>query len=305
MADVLPTPQPAHHGSNASGGAAPLAPTTVVPLKEASAFRQYEDAGPVFEHYRDMRSKQSFAFSERMTAFWGSFGQREGGRMTVKQALMKCDAFVDRSDPDASFANSLHMLQSAEAARAGGKPDWFQLCALVHDIGKLMHIWGRVEDGQGARASDPQWALGGDTWVVGCPIPPCAVYPQLSALSPDAGNAAFSSSPTGMYVKGCGIMNVKFAFGHDEYGWLWAKHNKVQLPPEGLAILRLHSCYPWHTGGAYRDLMAPGDDALEAAVREFNQFDLYSKADALPTLEEVWPHYQEIIDRLCPGELDW
>ena len=30
---------------------------------------------------------------------------------------------------------------------------------------------------------------------------------------------------------------------------------------------RLHSCYPWHKGGAYRSLMAPGDEELEAAVR--------------------------------------
>jgi hypothetical protein len=37
---------------------------------------------------------------------------------------------------------------------------------------------------------------------------------------------------------------------------------------------RLHSCYPWHTGGAYKELMAPGDEVLMAAVNDFNQFDV-------------------------------
>ena len=36
-----------------------------------------------------------------------------------------------------------------------------------------------------------------------------------------------------------------------------------------------------------------------------NHSDLYTKASSVPVLEEVWPHYQAIIDKLCPGELDW
>ncbi len=142
-------------------------------------------------------------------------------------------------------------------------------------------------------------------WVVGAPIPGCAVLPKLNSLNPDTKRPEFSASPLGCYAAGQGMMNLKYAFGHDEYAYLWAQHNKVPLPPEGLAILRLHSCYPWHTGKAYRELMAEGDDELEKAVLDFNQFDLYTKASTVPVLEEVWPHYQAIIDRLCPGELDW
>jgi hypothetical protein len=65
-----------------------------------------------------------------------------------------------------------------------------------------------------------------------------------------------------------------------------ARSDVPQVPlaaiPEALAIVRLHSCYPWHTGGAYRALMAPGDEALLEAVRDFNRFDLYSKGEQLP-----------------------
>ena len=38
---------------------------------------------------------------------------------------------------------------------------------------------------------------------------------------------------------------------------------------------------------------------------EFNVYDLYTKASAVPDMDALWPFYQEIVDRLCPGELDW
>jgi len=254
--------------------------TTAVPAT-AAAFRVYDDdterGAGVVEHYTQMRSHQSLAFSRAMVARWGGgFGARAGGRMTVRAALAALDSFVDRSDPDTALPNSVHALQAAEGARAAGKPDWMVFCALVHDVGKLMYLWGTPAEGQGGRADDPQWALGGDTFVVGAPLPDCAVLPRLNALSPDARDAAIHARPTGIYEPGVGIMNVDFAFGHDEYAYLWALHNKIPLPREGLACLRLHSLYPWHSGGAYADLEEAGDEVLKAAVREFNVFDLYT-----------------------------
>ena len=60
----------------------------------------------------------------------------------------------------------------------------------------------------------PQWALGGDTWVVGVPIPDDVVLPEFNKLNPDAGKY---EGPCGMYKPGCGLKNLKFAYGHDEY----------------------------------------------------------------------------------------
>jgi inositol oxygenase len=220
---------------------------TLSPGKPVEAFRVYDESNArhdgVLAHYTQMRTFQSLAFSRAQVAKWtASWGARPGGRMTVRDALLKCDSFVDRSDPDTSLPNSLHMLQSAEGARAAGKPDWFVLCALVHDVGKLMYLWGTCEEGQGGKGTDPQWALGGDTWIVGAPLPDAAmVHPQLNRLNPDY--AAYDDLPTGIYRAGQGIMECEFAFGHDEYAYMWALHNKVAIPREGLAILRLHSCY--------------------------------------------------------------
>ena len=224
-----------------------LTPASALAGKAVSEFRVYDAsnarADGVQEHYRQMRLNQSLKFSRAQVAQWrASWGSRPGGRMTVKEALLKCDTFVDRSDPDTSLPNSLHMLQAAEASRLAGKPDWMVLCALVHDVGKLMYLWGSCADGQGGKADDPQWSLGGDTWVVGAPLPSVMVHPHLNELNVDAHDPVINASPTGIYSPKCGLMNCEFAFGHDEYAYMWALHNKVDIPREGLAILRLHSC---------------------------------------------------------------
>ena len=89
-----------------------------------------------------------------------------------------------------------------------------------------MYTFGKEADGMSGRADGPQFALGGDTWVLGCAIPPTAVFPELSAANPDAGHEVFGTE-TGMYADGAGIMNLRFAIGHDEYGYRWLRHNKV------------------------------------------------------------------------------
>lgn len=189
------------------------------PPKAAAEYRVYSDAqgDGVFEHYRQMRANQCVAYADRVEPLVFDFAGRQL-RMTVREALDKLEAFVDRSDPDLSLPNLQHALQTAERARAAGKPGWFVLTALIHDVGKMMFVFGRPEDGMGGKATDPQWALGGDTWALGCAIPGSAVYPQLSALNPDAAHAVLGSE-SGAYARGCGVMGLRFTVGHDEYAY--------------------------------------------------------------------------------------
>lgn len=35
-----------------------------------------------------------------------------------------------------------HLLQTAEAIRRDGKPEWMQVAGLVHDLGKLLYLFG-------------------------------------------------------------------------------------------------------------------------------------------------------------------
>lgn len=237
-----------------------------------------------------------------MTKKYCSFNH---AKMSIKQAFAQLEGYVDSSDPDTNLPNLEHALQTAESMRKAGEPEWFQLVGLLHDMGKIMFLWGLPDDGQMGTRGGPQWALGGDTWVLGCPIPECAPFPEFNHLNKDNDVAAYQAGATGMYRPGCGMGTLKYAFGHDEYMYQMLRHNGAAIPEEGLAMIRYHSCYPWHTGGCYQELMAEGDAELKQWVLRFNKYDLYTKSDERPVLAKVWPHYQRLIDQMCPGELEW
>jgi inositol oxygenase len=65
-------------------------------------------------------------------------------------------------------------------------------------------------------ADGPQWALGGDTWVVGCRLPECAVFSEFNELNPDQHHVIYGTE-LGIYEPHCGFENLHFAYGHDEY----------------------------------------------------------------------------------------
>eukprot|EP01031_Cornospumella_fuschlensis_P045365 gene45365-55505_t len=185
--------------------------------KPTETFRNYKDSSRqevVENHYKQMRTNQTMAFAEKMAKKY-SFEQPRA-YMTVKEAFEKLETYVDSSDPDVALPNLIHMLQTAEAIRKAGLPDWFQLVGLLHDMGKIMFLWGGAEDGQVGKAEGPQWALGGDTWVLGCRIPDCTVFPEFNSLNPDMSDPRYNTD-LGIYSPHCGFDNLTFAYGHDEY----------------------------------------------------------------------------------------
>ena len=274
--------------------------------KAIQEFRNYEDSSRqsiVELHYMEMRKNQCVA---KVEYFYQKYHAFDNANMTVWEMFEALKGYVDSSDPDSDLPNLEHMLQTAEAIRAAGHPEWFQLTGLLHDMGKCMYLWGKEEDGQIGRADFPQWALGGDTWVVGCPIPDSVVFPEYNHLNPDQDVPEYQNNgQCGMYTKGCGLKNLKFAYGHDEYMYQMLIHNKTTIPKEGLAMIRYHSCYPLHKENEYKELLAPGDEDLLHWIREFNEFDLYTKADKRPDVEKLWPYYQKLIDKFLPGKLQW
>ena len=297
-----PAAAPTAHASGESDGAVSdegaAAPAPATSAHDARVYR----------HYKLMRTHQTLAFAQKMERKWGAF---DHAHLTIREAFDKLDGYVDSSDPDNELPNVIHALQTAEGIRSAGEPDWMVLIGLLHDMGKIMFLWGDKADGQEGTADGDQWALGGDTFVVGARLPDCLCLPELNALNPDMRDARYNT-PNGVYAPGCGLANLKFAWGHDEYMYRLLTHPKnaaacARIPAEGLAMVRYHSCYAWHTGGAYAALTdaARGDDAKKAWVLRFNQYDLYTKADKVPVLEELWPYYQGLIDKYCPGRLWW
>jgi len=287
---------------------------TVRGAAEAAGAEQYDNAGQDFvefrsysnaeqnvkEHYSNMRRYQCMEYVRRMEERWLGFDK---AKMTIKDAFDLLSDFVDSSDPDTALPNLDHMLQTAEAMREAGEPDWMQLVGLLHDLGKVMGCLSpSVADGQ--TKDGPQWGMVGDTWVVGCKIPAICVYPEYSATNPDREHPLYSTD-SGPYKEGCGLAKLTFAWGHDEYLYRMLVHNKSTIPEEGLQMVRLHSCYPLHGSDVYDRFLAAGDGETLDWVKRFNKYDLYTKADKKPDPVELWPYYQGLIDKYCPGKLDW
>lgn len=179
--------------------------------------------------------------------------------------------------------------------RKDGRPDWMQLVGLLHDLGKVMFLWGCDEDGTSIKE---QFGLVGDIFAVGCRLPDAAVYSEFNGLNPDMADSRYNTE-LGQYAAGCGLDKLELAWGHDEYMYQVLKnHKRCTIPDEGLAMVRYHSFYPWHTGGAYKALLNPAtDDKYLALIKDFNQYDLYSKENKAFDLAELKSYYQGLIDK--------
>ena len=71
--------------------------------------------------------------------------------MTVWDAFNFLNQLVDDSDPDTDLDQFQHLLQTSEAIRADGHPDWMVLTGLMHDMGKVLCLFRRTAMGSGRR----------------------------------------------------------------------------------------------------------------------------------------------------------
>ena|ERR1700722_5440752 len=100
-----------------------------------------------------------------------------------------------------------------------------QVTGLVHDLGKLLFMFG----------SEGQWDVVGvspksifdnrkvadvilqkkDTFVVGCKFSDKTIFPETFAGNPDSHDALYNTE-CGIYPPHCGLDNVILSWGHDE-----------------------------------------------------------------------------------------
>jgi inositol oxygenase len=215
--------------------------------------------------------------------------------MSVWEALESLDNFIDLSDPDMELPNFIHMLQTAEGIREAGEPEWMQLIGLIHDLGKCIYLRGRDEYGTSLKE---QWAIVGDTFVVGDPLPDKLVYPEYNCLNNDRNLS--------IYKDGCGLSNVHISYGHDEYLYQVLRRSKHNLPEEALYIVRYHSLYPWHQAGCYQHLENDKDREMKPWVQRFNKYDLYTKDNTSYTesqLSKLKHYYSNLINKYLPEPL--
>jgi inositol oxygenase len=270
-----------------SGTAVPSPPPS--PEKKAEAFRNYRDlVRPcVREFYRLNHAHQTLAFVLAKKKEYLPLSRR---RMGVWEAMEFLNTLVDDSDPDTDLSQIEHLLQTAEAIRRDGQPRWFILTGLIHDLGKVLCLFG-----------EPQWAVVGDTFPVGCAYSDKVVFPEFFAENSDS-RVEMYQTPCGIYEEGCGLDRVHLSWGHDEYLYQVVRE---YLPEEALAMIRYHSFYAAHREGAYAHLMTARDWELFAWVRAFNPYDLYSKGAARPDVARLRPFYEDLIAEYFPPVLRW
>ena len=257
--------------------------------KTEEQFRNYEaEARPgVREFYRLNHRYQTFDFVQAKKRQYLPRTQRNMG---IWEAMEYLNTLVDDSDPDTDLSQIQHLLQTAEDIRAEGHPRWFILTGLIHDLGKILCLW-----------DEPQWAVVGDTFPVGCKYSDKIVYADFFRDNPDSRNPAYQTE-NGIYAPGCGLNNVHLSWGHDEY-----LYNVVKdyLPESALYMIRYHSFYPGHKEGAYAHLMNAHDREMFAWVRAFNPYDLYSKSHQKPDVAALRPYYEDLIAEFFPTTLQW
>lgn len=252
-------------------------------------FRDFGGSAPprVAALYRENHARQTLAFVQAKKA---EYLPLRRARLGVWEAFAALDRIVDESDPDLDATQLDHALQTAEALRRDGRPRALVLVGLVHDLGKVLCLFG-----------EPQWAVVGDTFPVGCRYSDRIVFPEFFADNPDSKVAEYQT-PCGIYEEGCGLDKVHLSWGHDEYLYHVVKD---YLPEEGLAMIRYHSFYAGHREGQYTHLMNDRDHELMNWVRAFNPYDLYSKGHVRPDVAALTPYYRDLIDEFFPATLAW
>lgn len=259
------------------------------PDKKQEAFRNYEaDARPtVREFYRlnHLNQTHDFVLAKRK-----EFLGLNRMQMSIWEAAEYLNQLIDDSDPDTDMSQLEHLLQTAEQLRKDGQPRWMILTGFVHDLGKILCLWG-----------EPQWAVVGDTFPTGCAYSDKIVFPKFFDANPDSRDSRFNSR-NGVYEEGCGLDKVMLSWGHDEYIYHVCKD---YLPQEGLYMLRYHSFYPWHRESEYDHLCDARDRDLLKWVQAFNPYDLYTKSHEKPDVKKLRPFYEELIAEYFPAKVRW
>ncbi len=259
------------------------------PNRKQEDFRKFDESAPagVREFYRLNHSLQTRDFVLQKKQQYGAKQQRQMG---IWEAMEFLNTLVDDSDPDTSLSQIEHNLQTAEAIRRDGHPRWMVLTGLIHDLGKVLCLFG-----------EPQWAVVGDTFPVGCAYSDKIVFPEMFRDNPDIKVPGYQTK-LGVYAEHCGMDKVDLSWGHDEYMY---QVSKDYLPEEALYMIRYHSFYPGHRENAYEHLMNDKDRRLFEWVRKFNPYDLYSKSAERPKVEDVRPFYEDLISEYFPDRISW
>ncbi|PRY84726.1 inositol oxygenase family protein [Mongoliibacter ruber] len=253
--------------------------------KEYRDYSNTERVDTVRDFYKLNHTYQTYDFVCNKEEEFLKFDKKE---MPFWEAIKFLNTLVDDSDPDTDLDQLQHLLQTSEAIRRDGHPDWFVLTGFIHDLGKVLCLFG-----------EPQWAVVGDTFPVGCQHAEKIVFPEFFDLNPDSKDERYNTK-YGIYEPHCGLDNIKMSWGHDEYLYQMVKDH---LPEEALYMIRYHSFYAQHREGAYGHFLNKKDREMFKWVDKFNPYDLYSKLPEKPNVKALMPYYEDLVAKYLPPVL--
>jgi inositol oxygenase len=256
---------------------------------EQNDYRRFDETTP--EHVKSFyRLNHTYQTLDFVLAKKEQYLPLRRQQMGIWEAVRLMDTIVDESDPDLSLPQSYHAYQTAEAFRRDGYPRWLILAGFIHDLGKILTFYG-----------EPQWAVVGDTFPVGCAFSDKVVFPEFFALNADEQQERYQT-PEGIYTRACGLDNLHMSWGHDEYLY---HVTKDYLPEPAAYVIRYHSFYAAHREGAYRHLMSAKDTEMMKWLKLFSDYDLYSKSDQPLDVESLRPYYEDLVAEFFPPQIQW
>ncbi|GLC39446.1 hypothetical protein PLESTB_001349600 [Pleodorina starrii] len=255
-------------------------------------------------------ARQTMDFVKRQTQL---FAGLDKAQLSVWEALQtlnelrEYEAVLMAEGGEAQDVSNLslldHAFQTAELCRLHHPDlDWLHLVGLMHGLGKLL--------AHRRFGSQPQWAICGETYPLGCRFSPHILGAQYFTANPDRRRRLYNT-PTGLYDPGCGLLNCVMSWSAPEYLYLVISLNSSRLPQDALWVLRHakfltltrpHSCYlPLCSGDDLRRL---------PLLRSFQQLAAYRRSELPAGLalqgEERTAYYSGLIAKyLGEGRLNW
>src|SRR5579884_1465036 len=165
---------------------------TITPEKPLEHLDDWDDF--VASRYKEGKSEEEFRnYDAQANPGVAEFHRLKRGKMSVWEAAEYLNTLVDDSDPDTDLTQIEHLLQTSEAIRRDGHPRWMVLVGFLHDLGKVLCLYG-----------EPQWGVVGDTFPVGCAWSEQIVFHEYFANNPDR-NVSPYQTRYGIYEPNCGL----------------------------------------------------------------------------------------------------
>ena len=116
---------------------------------------------------------------------------------------------------------------------------------------------------------DYDWTICGNSRVVGCAAPSDTAYGEFRVRNDDDEDVRFATL-NGIYQPHCGFDHVLMTWTGPEYMYHMLKFNGVDIPDEGLHMLRYFTFYDWHTVNHYSSLANDDDVDMKSFVADFH-----------------------------------